>query len=162
MKELDSYLNDHLAGSVGALELIGHCAELYKSEQLGIFFTEMKAGITTDQTTLRELMNCLDIEESKMRQAGAWAGEKISRALFALAGNQSNGLGLLLALEALVMGIAGKQRLWHALSSMNLPRLEQFDFEELKRRAEEQLKRVQTEQIRSARRALVDSRCLVV
>jgi hypothetical protein len=162
MKELDSYLNDHLAGSVGALELIGHCADLYRSEQLGILFTEMKAGITTDQTTLRELMNCLDIEESKMRQASAWAGEKVSRALFAVAGNQSNGLGLLLALEALVMGIAGKQRLWHALSSMNLPRLEQFDFEELKRRAEEQLERVQTEQIRSARRALVDSRCLAM
>jgi hypothetical protein len=24
MKELDSYLNDHLAGSVGALELVDH------------------------------------------------------------------------------------------------------------------------------------------
>ncbi len=28
MRELDSYLNDHLAGSVGALELIDHWSEL--------------------------------------------------------------------------------------------------------------------------------------
>jgi hypothetical protein len=162
MKELDSYLNDHLAGSVVALELIGHCAQLYSGDRLGIFFTEMKAWISTDQNTLRNLMCCLGIEESKARQAGAWAGEKIGRALFALAGNQRHGLGLLLALEGLIMGIVGKQLLWRALSAANLPRLEEFDFKKLQCRAEQQIKRVQAEQSRSARRALVDQRFLAI
>ena len=156
MKELDSYLNDHLAGSVAALELIAHCAHLYKGKRLGAFFTEMEARIGADQNMLRDLMGRLSIEESKVRQAGAWAGEKLSRPLLAIAGNERDGLGLLLALEGLIMGIAGKQLLWRALSVMNLPKLEQFDFEKLERRAQKQIKQVQAEQIRSARRALVD------
>ena len=160
MKELDSYLNDHLAGSVGALELIAHCAHLYKDEPLGTFFAEMKTRIGADQNTLRDLMSRLRIEESKVRQASAWAGEKLGRALFAIAGNEPDGLGLLLALEGLIMGIAGKQLLWRALSATNLPKLEQFDFEKLQRRAQEQIKRAQAEQVRSARRALADQRLL--
>src|SRR5262249_23003764 len=160
MKELDSYLNDHLAGSVAALELIAHCAHLYKGKRLGAFFTEMGAQIGADQNTLRDLMRRLSIEESKVRKAGAWAGEKLSRALLATAGNERDGLGLLLALEGLIMGIAAKQLLWRALSTMNLPKLEQFDFEGLQRRAQEQIKHAKAEQIRSARRALVDQRLL--
>jgi len=160
MKELDSYLNDHLAGSVGALELIGHCAHLYKGKSLGVFFADMKAQIGADQETLRNLMHRLGIEESKARQAGAWAGEKVSRALFTLAGNKSDGVGVLLVLEALVMGVSAKRLLWRALSAANLPRLNDIDFEQLQRRAKEQIKRVQAEQLRSARRALTDRRFL--
>jgi hypothetical protein len=154
VKKLDSYLNDHLAGSVGALELIAHCVHLYGGKPLGAFFTEMEAQIGEDQDTLRDLMRRLGVEESKARQVGAWAGEKLGRALLTLAGNEPGGLGLLLVLEGLIMGVAGKRLLWRALSAANLPKLEEFDFEELQRRAEEQIKRAQAEQVRSARRAL--------
>jgi hypothetical protein len=156
VKDLDSYLNDHLAGSVAALELIAHCAHLYKGRPVGGFFTKMYAQIATDQSTLRNLMSRLGIEESKVRQAGAWAGEKLGRALLAIAGNEPDGLGLLLALEGLIMGIVGKGLLWRALAAANLSKLESFDFEKLWRRAAEQIKRAQAEQVRSARRALVD------
>jgi len=157
VKKLDSYLNDHLAGSVGALELIAYCAHLYDGKPLGAFFTKMKAQIGTDQHTLRRLMRRLGIEESKVRQAGARAGEKLGRALFTIAGSEPDGLGLLLVLEGLIMGVVGKRLLWRALSAANLPKLEQFNFVELQRRAEDQIKRAQAEQVRSARRALVDA-----
>ena len=157
MKKLDSYLNDHLAGSVGALELIAYCAHLYDGKPLGAFFTKMKAQIGTDQYTLRRLMRRLGIEESKVRQAGARAGEKLGRALFTIAGSEPDGLGLLLVLEGLIMGVVGKRLLWRALSAANLPKLEQFNFVELQCRAEDQIKRAQAEQVRSARRALVDA-----
>ena len=156
MKDLDSYLNDHLAGSVGALELTAHCAELYKGKRLGAFFTRLDTQIRADQDVLRDLMIHLGIEESKVRQAGAWAAEKLARAVLTIAGNERDGLGLLLALEGLIMGITGKALLWRALSAANLPKLDMFNFERLRRRAEEQKKRAQAEQIRSARRALVD------
>jgi hypothetical protein len=158
VKDLDSYLNDHLAGSVAALELIAHCAHLYKGKPLGAFFANMEAQIAADRDTLRDLMRLLGVDESKVRQAGAWAGEKLGRALLAIAGNEPGGLGLLLALEGLIMGIAGKGLLWRALAAANLPKLEAFDFEKLRRRAAEQIKRAQAEQVRSARRALVGKR----
>jgi len=41
MKELASYFNDHLAGSVGAMELVGRWAQLHEGKPLGIFFSKI-------------------------------------------------------------------------------------------------------------------------
>ena len=156
MKELDSYLNDHLAGSVGALELIAHWRNVHKDKSLGAFFTDLEADISADQGRLRDLMHCLGVEESKVRQAGAWAAEKVGRARFVIAGDERGGLGLVLALEGLIMGIVGKRLMWRALAALNLPKLQAFDFEELQRRAEGQIERTEAERIRAARGAFPD------
>ncbi len=156
MKELDSYLNDHLAGSVGALELIAHWAKLSRGKPLGAFFDGLEAEISADQDTLRDLMRCLGVEESKVRQVTAWAAEKLGRARIVIAGDEPGGLGLVLALDGLIMGITGKQLLWRALGAANLPKTEGFDFKELQRRAEEQIERTEAERIRAARRAFAD------
>jgi hypothetical protein len=156
VKELDSYLNDHLAGSIGALELLAHSAKLYRGKPLGAFFADLEAEIKADQNTLRDLMRCLGVEESKVRQAGAWAAEKLGLARFVIAGGEPDGLGLVLVLEGLIIGITGKQLLWRALDAANLPKAEGFDFKELQRRAEEQIERIEAERIRSARRAFPD------
>jgi hypothetical protein len=153
MKELDSYLNDHLAGSIGAIELIAHWAKLYQDKPLGAFFTDLESEIKADQDRLRDLMRCLGVEESKMRQAGAWAAEKLGLARFVIAGGEPGGLGLVLVLEGLIIGITGKQLLWRALDAANLPKAEGFDFKELQRRAEEQIKRTEVERLQAARRA---------
>jgi hypothetical protein len=153
MKQLDSYLNDHLAGSVSALELIAHWAELYKGKPLGSFFTDIGAEVRADQTTLRDLMRSLDIGESSVRKVGAWVAEKIGRAGLKVAGNNPDELGLLVALEGLALGIAGKKLLWRALAAANFAQLKQLDFEELQRRAEQQMERVEAERVQVARRA---------
>ena len=57
MKDLDSYLNDHLAGSISALELIAHWVEVHKAEPLRLFFVEIEREIKADQDKLREVMN---------------------------------------------------------------------------------------------------------
>ena len=88
MKDLDSYLNDHLAGSISALELIAHWAEAHKGEPLGSFFVEIEREIKADQETLRGIMRTLGVEESKMRKAGAWAAEKVGRARLIIAGDE--------------------------------------------------------------------------
>jgi hypothetical protein len=155
VKELDSYLNDHLAGSIGAIELIAHWAKLYQGKPLGAFFNSLESEISADQKTLRDLMRCLGVEESKVRQAGAWAAEKLGLARFVIAGDEPGGLGLVLVLEGLIMGITGKQLLWRALDAANL-KAEGFDFKELQRRAEEQIERIEAERIRAARRAFPD------
>jgi hypothetical protein len=94
MKDLDSYLNDHLAGSISALELIAHWAEAHKGEPLGSFFVETEREIKADQETLRDVMRTLGVEESKLRQAGAWAAEKVGRARMMIAGDEPGSLGL--------------------------------------------------------------------
>jgi hypothetical protein len=151
MKDLDSYLNDHLAGSISALELLAHWAEIHKGAPLGSFFVETEREIKADQDTLRDVMRTLGVEESKVRQAGAWAAEKVGRARLIIAGDEAGSLGLVLTLEGLIMGVTGKRLMWRALAAAKLPRLNSYDFEELQGRAEQQVERIEAERISAVR-----------
>ena len=153
MKDLDSYLNDHFAGSISALEVIAHWAEAHKGERLGSFFVEIEREIKADQETLRDVMRNLGVEESKVRQVGAWAAEKIGRARLIIAGDEPGSLGLVLTLEGLIMGVTGKKLLWVALEAAKLPRLNSYKFEQLQRRAEQQVERIEAERISAVRHA---------
>ena len=143
MKDLDSYLNDHLAGSISALDLIAHWAEAHKGEPLGSFFAATEREIKEDQDTLRNVMRSVGVEESKLRQAGAWAAEKIGRARLMMAGEEPGSLGLVLTLEGLIMGITGKKMMWRALAAANLSNASNWDFDELQRRADQQIERTE-------------------
>jgi hypothetical protein len=158
MRELDSYLNDHLAGSVGALELIDHWIELCDGKPLAKFFAELRKDIEADQKSLRELMRALGTHESSIRPVTAWIAEKFSRARFAVGGDEIGGLGLVLALDTIVMGITGKKLLWRALAAADLPRTGNIDFVQMEQRAEEQIARVEIERIHAAREAFSDNR----
>jgi hypothetical protein len=153
MKNLDSYLNEHLAGSLGALELIDHWAEVHKDEPLGSFFLEIEKEIKADQDTLRDVMRTLHVEESKVRKAGAWAAEKVGRARLIIAGDESDSLGLVLTLEGLIMGVTGKKLLWAALDAAKLLPVSTYNFEQLQRRAEQQVERIGAERISAIRKA---------
>jgi hypothetical protein len=153
MKDLDSYLNDHLAGSISALELIAHWAVVHKGEPLGNFFVETEKEIKADQDTLRDVMSILGIEESKVRQAGAWVAEKVGRARLIIAGDEAGSLGLVLTLEGLIMGVTGKKLMWRALAAAKLPQLNGYNFEDLQRRAEQQVERIEAERISAIRQA---------
>lgn len=153
MKDLDSYLNDHLAGSVSALELIAHWAEVHKGEPLGSFFLQIEKEIKTDQETLRDVMRTLGVEESKVRKVAAWAAEKVGRARLIVAGDEPSGLGLVLTLEGLIMGVTGKKMLWKGLAAAKLPPLDSYDFERLQHRAEQQVEHIEAERVSTVRQA---------
>ena len=156
MKELDSYLNDHLAGSVSALELIEHWAHLHDGKPLGVFFSQIDTEIRADQNVLRNLMRRLGLGESSLRKASAWAAEKVGRVRLMIAGGDQGSLGLMLTLEGLIMGIVGKKLLWRSLAAANLAELSGYDFRELERRAEQQIDRIEAERIRAAKLVLTD------
>jgi hypothetical protein len=151
LNNLGTYLNDHLAGAVAALELIEHRQEEYKDEPLGKFFESLKAEIEADKETLRAVMRSLGIKESTVRQTGAWAAEKVARARLKIAGDET---GLLLALEGLIAGIFGKKMLWRSLAVANVPNTSPWDFVQLQRRAEDQIERAEAERMKAAQRAL--------
>jgi hypothetical protein len=157
MKNLDSYLNDHLAGSISALELIAHWVEVHKGEALGSFFVETEREIKADQDTLHDVMRTLGVEESKVRQAGAWAAEKVGRARLMIAGDEQGSLGLVLTLEGLIMGVTGKKLMWRALAAAKLPGLNSYNFEEPQRRAEQQIERIEAERIRAVSQAFAEN-----
>ena len=157
MENLASYLNDHLAGSVGALELFDRLVETQEGKPLQGFFRELRSDIESDQKKLEELIRSLGAEESAVRKAGAWLAEKLSRPKMPLSGDGSEGeLGLFLALEALALGITGKRFLWRALetASQGTPPLASLDYTELERRALDQGERVEAKRLELARRVL--------
>lgn len=153
MEGLSIYLNDHLAGSVGALELLDRLIDTYQGKPLERFFADLRGEIDADQETLKEVIAGLGEEESTVRKAGAWVLEKFSRGKIQLSGDGEKKTGLFLALEGLVLGIHGKRSLWRALAvaSETIPRLRNRDYVELERRAVEQHDRVEAKRLEVAR-----------
>ena len=155
MEDLANYLNDHLAGSVGALELLDRLIDAYRGKPLKNFCQNLRRDIHQDQEELKELIQKLGVEESAMRKAGAWVAEKLSRAKIDLDESAEGKMGLLLALEALVLGITGKRSLWRALqaASRGIPQLGRLDYAGLEKRAIEQCERVEAKRLEIARTA---------
>ena len=155
MKELATYLNDHLAGSVAAIELLDHLAEKFEGQWLGTFFRGVRDDVQADQDVLHGLIKKLGIEESSLRKAGAWIVEKFGQTKLDVSGNEPGGLGLLQALEGLALGITGKQLLWRSLATATTnSRLQGTDFVRLEQRAKEQFERVEAERLKAASEAL--------
>ncbi|MFN2622658.1 MAG: hypothetical protein ABR611_07415 [Chthoniobacterales bacterium] len=153
MEDLSDYLNDHLAGSVGALELLDRLVHTYAGKPLERFFRELRDDIRKDQEQLEELIAKLGLKESAVRKAGAWIAEKFSRPKIDLEGDSTSDLGLFLALEALVLGITGKRSLWRALdaASRTVPALARLDYSGLEKRAIDQCERVEARRLEIAR-----------
>jgi hypothetical protein len=153
MEDLSSYLNDHLAGSVGALELLDRLIDIYKTKPLERFFKDLRNEIVVDQETLKELIAKLGGKESAVQKAGAWIAEKLSRAKIQLSETREGEMGLFLALEGLALGINGKRSLWRALeaASKTVPQLRSLDYAELKKRAVDQDDRVEAKRLEVAR-----------
>jgi hypothetical protein len=158
VNELSKYLNDHLAGSVAALELVEYLSKNYPDTTLETFFAELHADISADQDVLRDLLNTFGAKESSVRKAGAWIAEKFGRAKLNLDEHQVKGVGLLEALEGLVLGITGKGLLWRALSAASqvMPQLKGPDYAELEQRAVAQRNRVEEKRLAAARTAFRD------
>ena len=154
-KHLGIYLNDHLAGSVAALELVEYLSKNYPDTTLETFFADLHADISADQDVLRDLLRTFEEGESTVRKAGAWLAEKVGRAKFGITENEVSGTGLLEALEGLAMGITGKQLLWRALAAASdtMPQLKGLDYAHLEQRAREQRDRVEEKRLAAAREA---------
>jgi len=149
--ELHDYLNDHLAGSVAALELLDRLVKACEGKALERFFRDLRSDIHDDQEQLKELIAKLGAEESTIRKAGAWFAEKLPRPTIDL-GDDSE-IGLYLALETLLLGITGKRSLWRGLQSASrtVPELARLDYSGLEKRAIEQCERVEARRLELAR-----------
>jgi len=151
-ERLHTYLNDHLAGSVAAIELLDDLIEHHSEDRFGKIFRDLRDEIEADQETLRNLIRKLGAKESAVRKAGAWLAEKFSRVKI---GDADDSAELLQALEGLALGISGKQLLWRSLAATeaNFPALQGSDFSELEKRAHDQFERVEGLRMQMVREA---------
>ncbi|HEU4641132.1 MAG TPA: hypothetical protein VFS44_01670 [Gemmatimonadaceae bacterium] len=153
-----TYLNDHLAGAVAALELMEHLEKAYGEDDpsMARFFAELRADVEADRRTLESLMDRLHVDRSATRQTTAWLAERAVRLKLRLDDPSGGPLRLLEALETLGTGIHGKVALWCALAAAaeRDPALRGTDYDALARRAEEQRARLEAVRLGAARAAL--------
>lgn len=152
---LATYLNDHLAGSVAAIELLGRLADnadadpARKQEML-----TLRDKIQEDQAVLQAVLEAHSSGQSTVKKAGAWLMEKFTRAKLHLAESEAASLGHVEALEVLSLGVAGKRGLWEVLREV-LPASEfsHAPWDELIQSADAQRQTVEAWRLEAARKA---------
>ena len=155
-KVLRTYLNDHLAGSVAALELLDHLIALHRGTEGEKEFASLRSEVEEDQRVLQQLLESVGGKESRVRKAAAWLTEKLGQVKLRLDDPGDGELRMLEALETLGLGIQGKLALWRALAVVSdrptgVPAL---DFARLQQRAIGQFERVEARRLQVARVAL--------
>jgi hypothetical protein len=149
------YVNDHLTGSVLALELIDTLVEQEQGRPVAEKLRALRIDVEEDRETLRGILARIDSDEHKVKQAAAWLTEKLGRGRLALAARSHPSLALLEGLESLALGIQGKLALWYALAEVapHEPRLAGYPYEALESRAILQHAAVERERLHAARAA---------
>jgi hypothetical protein len=153
---LGAYLNDHLAGSVVAIDLLTQLENTHTGTEVAHLLADLRRDIEEDRRVLRDLMKTLEIAESGPRKALAWSTAKLTEVKLRLEDKACGALRMLESVEAVALGIDGKLALWRSLRAAAdiAPKLNRLDYERLAERAEGQ--RMRAEEIRlRARAALV-------
>jgi hypothetical protein len=152
---LGTYLNDHLAGSVGAVELLQRAIRENHGHPIAGRLEVILAEIRKDQGVLQDLIQRIGAAESSLKKAGAWLAEKAGRVKLGIT-DEPRELSRLEVLETLAMGIHGKQGLWRALRAVaeRYPVLQNLDLDHLERRAVEQHDQVEALRLEAARDVL--------
>jgi hypothetical protein len=141
-RRLVIYLNDHMGGATAGVELVRRMAQEHRGSPYGETLESLRKEISQDRQALVRLLADLDIPVRRYKTYGAWLGEKAAR----LKPNgrllRRSGLALLVEIEAMRLGAQGKASLWRGLlaASAQDSRLDADRLEELLRRAERQIK----------------------
>lgn len=112
------YLQDHLAGSVGLLELARRGAGQYGGSGIGAFMERLAEEIEADHDALERFAAAVGTGGDRLKQALAWTAEKAGR--LKLNGHllTPSPLSPVVELEVLALGIEGKLLLWRALAAL--------------------------------------------
>ncbi len=149
---LATYLNDHLAGAIFGIDLVHRIAQDLEGTPSGPQMAQLAAEIEADKAQLEELIDALDFDQDTVKRAAAWVAEKASRLRLNRVATGSEGLALLLSMEALSGGIEAKRCLWQALREVAgaEPTVARLDPANLVKRAE-----AQRDLLETYRRAIV-------
>ncbi|HEX6668293.1 MAG TPA: hypothetical protein VF061_01970 [Gemmatimonadales bacterium] len=152
---LGTYLNDHLAGSVGAIALVERTIRENEGDPFAARLARVLEEIRRDQAVLQDLIERVGASQDSIKKAGAWLAEMVGRVK--LGGtDEPRELSRMEVLEMLGMGVLGKRALWRALRAVadRHEALRALDLDQLERRAVEQHDEVEAMRLEAARTAL--------
>lgn len=153
LEHLGVYLNDHLAGSTAALELL---VELEQLEGPGNWPSRLRFEIAADRKELEQLLKHTSLPTSTARRTVAWLTEKLAELKTRIDDRNGGRLRRLEMIEALCLGIEGKRALWTALQAVanGVPALQIVDYPRLIERAIDQRRTVEERRLEAAADAL--------
>ena len=153
---LDVYLNDHLAGSAAAVELVERIRANNEGTAVAAHMDALRLEIEEDRDTLGDVMTRLGVVRSAPKQVAGKVMETLSRFRLNERITGSADVTRLLELETLSLGIEGKLLLWRSLSEVaeTRPELAAFDLATLATRAVSQRAGVEPFRLEAAAEAL--------
>jgi hypothetical protein len=142
---LGVYLNDHLSGATGGVELFRRAASAQTRTANRSALQELLAEVIEDRQTLEQIMQNLEVPVRRYKVAGGWALEKVGRLKLNGTVLRRSPLSDVVELEGMRIGVAAKDALWlllHRLSA-DEPRLDPTLLERLHDRAVTQLDKLE-------------------
>ncbi|GAA4993292.1 hypothetical protein [Actinopolymorpha pittospori] len=135
---LHIYLNDHLAGATGGVELLRRAARVHQGDGMGPELSRLAKEVSEDRATLIQMMKDLGVPVRRHKAALGWLGEKVGRL-------KPNGrlisrspVSDVLELELMRLGVEGKVSCWRTLRVLADGKLDHTRLDDLIRRGAQQ------------------------
>jgi len=146
------YLNDHLAGAVGALEILDSLTARTDTPELSRFATELRKAIAEDYEELKAMMSRAGVEVSTGRRVAGWIGDKAAELKTYVDDPLNGALRTFEQIEVVAVGIDGKRALWAALAAAaaGIPELQSVDYSRLTVRANQQRQAIEERRLQWA------------
>jgi hypothetical protein len=149
---LGIYVNDHLAGATGGVQLARRLAGSHRDSADGGTLRRLAAEITEDRATLLNIMAALSIPVRGYKVYAALIGEKAARLKLNGYLTGRSPLSSLIELEMLRLGVEGKAAGWRTLRALadRDDRLDAARLDELISRAQSQVDVLEELRVRAA------------
>ena len=118
MDKLETYLSDHLSGSIVAIDLARRRASSQGDDEIGTDLRRFAAEVERDQRTLRNVIASRGASPSMIKELMASGTAWVDSLRSAI--NLPGAPNLVRDLELLIIGVRGKELLWKALADTGI------------------------------------------
>ncbi len=142
---LGVYLNDHLSGATGGVELFRRAASAQVRTANRRALQDLLIEVSDDRRALEQIMQDLGIPVRRYKVAGGWALEKLGRLKLNGTVLRRSPLSDVVELEGMRIGVVAKDALWLLLQRLSAdePRLNSTLLERLHNSAVRQLEKLE-------------------
>jgi hypothetical protein len=151
------YLNDHMAGATGGVELARRAAASNRGTPYGETLAHLSREIEADRATLASIMDRLGVRIDRVRTTLAWGAEKVGRLKLNGRLTGYSPLSRLEEIEIMELGVTGKALLWQALGQTATAALSEDELTALADRARDQRRQLEHLRLEAAREALTST-----